>query len=36
MAKMSEYALIASILATGFAFLLYVAYAVSGIRAARM
>jgi cytochrome c-type biogenesis protein CcsB len=36
MAKMSEYALIASMLATGFAFLLYVVYAVSGIRAARM
>jgi cytochrome c-type biogenesis protein CcsB len=36
MAKMSEYALIAAMLATGIAFLLYVAYAVSGIRAARM
>jgi cytochrome c-type biogenesis protein CcsB len=36
MAKMSEYALIASILATGFAFLLYAFYAISGVRAARM
>jgi ABC-type transport system involved in cytochrome c biogenesis permease subunit len=33
---MSEYAFIASILATAFALLLYVFYAVSGIRAARM
>jgi cytochrome c-type biogenesis protein CcsB len=36
MAKMSEYAFIASILMTAFALLLYVFYAVSGLRAARM
>jgi cytochrome c-type biogenesis protein CcsB len=36
MAKLSEYAFIASILMTGFALALYVLYAVSGLRAARM
>jgi cytochrome c-type biogenesis protein CcsB len=36
MFKMSEYSLIAAVMATGLAFLLYVAYVVSGIRAARM
>ncbi len=36
MAKMSEYAFIASILMTAFALVLYIFYAVSGVRAARM
>ena len=36
MAKMSDYALIASILMTSLAIVLYLAYAVSGLRAARM
>ncbi len=36
MYKMSEYAFIAAIMATGLALLLYVAYALSGLRAARM
>ena len=36
MAKMSEYAFVAAMLATGLAFVLYVMYAVSGLRAARM
>jgi cytochrome c-type biogenesis protein CcsB len=36
MGKMSEYAFIASLLATGLATLCYLAYAVSGIRAARL
>ena len=36
MYKMSEYAFVAAILATGLALLLYLAYALSGLRAARM
>jgi ABC-type transport system involved in cytochrome c biogenesis permease subunit len=36
MAKMSEYAFVAAMLATGLAFIFYVLYAVSGLRAARM
>ncbi len=36
MAKMSEYAFVAAILATGLATLLYLMYALSGLRAARM
>jgi ABC-type transport system involved in cytochrome c biogenesis permease subunit len=36
MYKMSEYSFIAAILATGLALLLYLAYALSGLRAARM
>lgn len=36
MGKLSEYMFVASILATGLAFLLYVMYALSGLRAARM
>jgi cytochrome c-type biogenesis protein CcsB len=36
MGKLSEYAFVASMLATGFAFLLYLMYAISGLRAARM
>jgi cytochrome c-type biogenesis protein CcsB len=36
MAKLSEYAFVASMLATGLAFALYLFYALSGLRAARM
>jgi len=36
MYKMSEYAFVAAILATGLAFILYLAYALSGLRAARL
>jgi cytochrome c-type biogenesis protein CcsB len=36
MAKMSEYAFVAAMLSTGLAALMYVLYAVSGLRAARM
>jgi len=36
MAKLSEYAFVASMLATGLALVLYLMYAVSGLRAARM
>ena len=36
MAKMSEYAFVAAMLATGLAFVFYVMYAISGLRAARM
>ena len=36
MAKMSEYAFVAAMLATGLALVLYLMYAVSGLRAARM
>jgi len=36
MAKLSEYAFVASMLATGLAFIFYLFYAVSGLRAARM
>ena len=36
MAKLSEYAFFASMLMTAFALVLYVVYAVSGLRAARM
>jgi ABC-type transport system involved in cytochrome c biogenesis permease subunit len=36
MAKMSEYAFVASMLATGLAIVFYLMYAVSGLRAARM
>ena len=36
MYKMSEYAFIAAILATGLALILYIGYALSGLRAARM
>ena len=36
MAKLSEYAFVASMLATGLAFVFYLFYAVSGLRAARM
>jgi ABC-type transport system involved in cytochrome c biogenesis permease subunit len=36
MYKMSEYAFVAAILATGLAFFLYLAYALSGLRAARL
>jgi ABC-type transport system involved in cytochrome c biogenesis permease subunit len=36
MAKMSEYAFVAAMLMTGLAFIAYVLYAISGLRAARM
>jgi cytochrome c-type biogenesis protein CcsB len=36
MAKLSEYAFVASMLMTGLAFILYLMYAISGVRAARM
>jgi ABC-type transport system involved in cytochrome c biogenesis permease subunit len=36
MAKMSEYAFVAAMLSTGLAFICYVLYAISGLRAARM
>ena len=36
MAKLSEYAFVASMLTTGLALVLYLMYAVSGLRAARM
>jgi cytochrome c-type biogenesis protein CcsB len=36
MGKLSEYAFVASMLATGLAFLMYLVYAFSGLRAARM
>jgi len=36
MFKMSEYAFVAAILATGLALILYLGYALSGLRAARM
>ena len=36
MGKLSEYAFVASMLATAFAFILYLMYAISGLRAARM
>jgi cytochrome c-type biogenesis protein CcsB len=36
MGKLSEYAFVASMLATGLAFLMYLVYALSGLRAARM